>query len=408
MKKNIYRNWLITFIASFLIGCIFVFSINYLIDPYGAFGDKVLNMNSYGLEYNSRLAKIPYLDKNYEKFDTYILGGSKVGALLPEDIDKAYGAKSYNMMMTMGEFDAYEKTIDYIIDNYDPKRIILQLSVLEIKYFGEREALSSRLNYKVSDLSPFGYFYEYGKLNLEESVNKLYTFAEKTDDYDKDANISILTGVQNRDSVIKKIAKRKEKFYRKEDYETLKATEHTDVKAKSDGSKIKFTSFTSSTKGKRNFVKIDKSLEALQKIVDKCNENNVEFVLLSAPTCNKEFEIYPADKLKDYMTKIAEICPYWNFTGYNEISYNYWNFYDVNHYRIPFGRMMLTKMTGTEYDDMKVKDVPKDYGVFITPENAEEELEKAFTFTNPEYIENKDDLIYNMTFGPNPKKWQNK
>ena len=66
---------------------------------------------------------------------------------------------------------------------------------------------------------------------------------------------------------------------------------------------------------------------------------------------------YDAEGVEDFFDKAADIMDYWNFPGYNSLSYDARNFYDSMHYRNKLGEMMLAKIFGnTEID------VPEDFG----------------------------------------------
>ena len=356
-----------------LISSILTGTLNYVVDPYGAFGDKAFNMPSYSVSMNQKIVKTDYIEKNYKKYNTYIVGGSKAGGLLAEDVDKAFGGetKAYNIMSFLGEFEYYEDTINYLIDKCEAKSIILQLSVLETKYYGAFQSPTSSMSYKVGKITEAEYYDKFLFSDLTEVINKIKT--SQIEDYESTTKLNFETGVQNRAKTLKTLESMGTDFY------------------------IKGAGFTQKP-NEKVLMGIEDNLQALQRIVDKCKEKGVTFTLISAPTSNKEFMIYPKDVLKDYMIRMASICPYWNFTGYNSESSNYWNFYDVNHYRRELGQMMLTKMKNVQVGIVPPEQIPSDFGVYVTPENAQAEMDRAFT--PPANLEDENHR-FGMAFGEN-------
>ena len=135
---------------------------------------------------------------------------------------------------------------------------------------------------------------------------------------------------------------------------------------------------------------LQQNLDALKRIVDKCKKNNVNFILWTAPTSNKELMLYDFDKLKPYMKEIAKISPYWCFSGYNDISYNYWNFYDTTHFTPDIGIKIVHRMTGNPTEN-----TPANFGRYITAENADSAIEELFT--KPSYLDSPA-ITYGMGF----------
>ena len=356
-------------------------SINYVVDPYGAFGDKFLKMYKFDLVNNQKILKTEYLEKNYRKFNTFVMGGSKANGLLPDKVDAAFAdedAHTFLLNTNSGEFSYYEKEIDYAIKHYDVKRVVLQLSVLEMQYYGDFNRIGRQFNYKVDGIDSNSFYYQFLNIDLNESIDKI------------------------------KATKHMEKYTAKEPWPGtyISEAQSADVIRKHGREYYTRSSNTFNNEPRVNpLVALDDNLKALSRIVENCKRNNVKFTLISAPTSNKEMLKYDINQMKDYMIKIADICPYWNFTGYNDYSWNYWNFYNTTHYRKEVGTVMLSKISGKKLGKVKLKDIPDNFGKYITPANAKEELDKAFT--KPDYLlqddlkaEGEREYKYGMKFGP--------
>jgi hypothetical protein len=72
-----------------------------------------------------------------------------------------------------------------------------------------------------------------------------------------------------------------------------------------------------------------------------------------------------------FVKQLAEISPFWDFTGYNSITTDDRNYYEWSHYRVTVVKYILARV----FNDPSV-DVPDDFGVFVTQDNIEAHLEK--------------------------------
>ena len=77
---------------------------NIAVDPFGVFGDIIFDRYAYNMTQNPRFAKINYLEKNHDKYDSYIIGSSKTSSYSVEKLNEYYGGASfYNMIMYGGD-----------------------------------------------------------------------------------------------------------------------------------------------------------------------------------------------------------------------------------------------------------------------------------------------------------------
>ena len=67
--------WILLTALLFILG---VAALNYIADPYGAFGDPVLQWWSYDMTMNPRLAKYQYLQQHAREYDSLLIGGCAI------------------------------------------------------------------------------------------------------------------------------------------------------------------------------------------------------------------------------------------------------------------------------------------------------------------------------------------
>lgn len=343
-----YKNWSIYFAASLLGTCILFAAFNYTIDPFGVFGDNYLKMYSYDISLNTRTGKLAYLDQNYQKFNSYIIGGSKSGSLNPKTAEKYYpGAHFYNLNMVGGKFYDYEQTINYLANNYQVKNIILQISQLEADQIGTSSELNGMLHGKLVSNFPVLFYLKYLFANPSYAAEKLQTALNWNANYEAAFFFQSSNGSYNRTAEEKQIATNPNLIF---------------------ANKARFPAHRPMVKGSAYAF----NLQVLKRIVDLCRAKQINLLVVASPTYTTELETYPPEKLAVYMKEIAKITNYWNFSGYNSVNTNKTNFYDDRHFRQTVGDMMLAKIFG----DSALKP-PEDFGTLITSENAAQEINTA-------------------------------
>lgn len=127
------KKWCIFTIAGILAAFAIIAMFNFITDPFGVFGDHFMDWYGYDITNNPRIAKFGYLDANHERYNGYILGSSKSSSISPIQLNRYYeGASFYNLMMYGANFAHTEKSMYYVIDNYDAKHIVLSLGLSEL------------------------------------------------------------------------------------------------------------------------------------------------------------------------------------------------------------------------------------------------------------------------------------
>src|SRR5690606_31585488 len=124
---------------------------------------------------NPRVAKIAYLDRNHEKYDSYIIGCSKTSSYSTEALNKYYGgARFYNMLMYGGDMYDIEMTARYVLENYSPKNIIVNMGLEEtVRYDTEADSMKANLHAKVDGSSLLLFYCKYLFANPSYAVSKI-------------------------------------------------------------------------------------------------------------------------------------------------------------------------------------------------------------------------------------------
>ncbi|VAW73824.1 hypothetical protein MNBD_GAMMA12-3696 [hydrothermal vent metagenome] len=97
--KNTQRYWNIQLTCIILLIPIILASINYLIDPYQIFHTNILLPSSTS---NERFNKVEYLLKNKQKYNSFLLGSSRMGVFHPQWFNYK-GYQFYNLSVFSGD-----------------------------------------------------------------------------------------------------------------------------------------------------------------------------------------------------------------------------------------------------------------------------------------------------------------
>jgi len=366
------KKWLGIFFASLGAFCLLIAAFNMAVDPFGVFGDRLLNYYEYNMTQNPRIAKIAYLDKNYEKYDSYIVGSSKTSSYPVELLNEYYGGASfYNMLSYGGDMYDNRKTIEYIVENYNVKNIVLNIGLEEaFQYNYEDDKTKGNLHPKVEGKNSIPFYLKYAFLNLQYSFDKLKAYFDR--DYLPSANEVFIpqTGAYNKTV---------------RDSETL-MTEDEHIEAE-DG-------FFLYREERDTLPYIDEVIEDLQAIKDLCEKNKINFMMIASPNFRTEIEDYNADELRYYWKQLADVTPFYDFAGYTPISFESRYFYDDAHFRNDVGAMALAYIFGN--GDVYY---PEGFGHHTTSDNVKAHAQAVFKNNinndyRAKYVKNVPILMY--------------
>lgn len=330
------RKWIAILLVSSILTLLLVWGFNYLVDPFGVFGDKIFSWYEYNMTMNPRIAKIGYLDKNHEKYDSYVIGGSKCSSIDPKLLNEYYGdASFYSMLMYGGDYYDYEKTLHYLVENYPVKNIIIHNSMHEISHYHEiKEEINNQLHAKVLKEAELPFKFKFLTLNLGYGLDKIESFMKRKYDPMADSDFIAETGVYDK---------------RKRDSEELGTRD--EFLEKYPEFKMELSKMDSSG--------LEENLKALKRMKDYCDERAINFEFIVAPTYEKEMDRYNEEDVERFLTEASKILPFWDFSGYNSVSLEPRNFYDPMHYRNSLGELMLARIFGD-----KSVEVPEDFGKY--------------------------------------------
>lgn len=340
------KKWFIMFILTVILLVTGIAGLNILVDPFGAFGDRVMKWYEYDFTKNPRVAKIAYMDQHKDEYDSFIVGSSSTSSFPVEQLDKYMNAKFYNLFMYGADMYDVKQTTQYIVNNYKVKNLVLNLGFINaMRYKVESDPYTGSLHYKTEQSSQFDFYKRYLFANPSYAVEKLRAY--KNDTY-----------LQNKYKVFEVTTGAYDKSVR--DIENIQDTEeYLD----------KYPVFKNYPKDRHKLASIDELIADVALIKELCEKNNINLLVLFPPMYNEYVQNFSPEELEEVYTRLAEITDFWDFST-NSLTSDYRFFYDSTHFRNAMGKMALAKI----FDDNEIYR-PDDIGVLVTSENAVKQAE---------------------------------
>ncbi|MBE6541683.1 MAG: polysaccharide deacetylase family protein [Ruminococcaceae bacterium] len=376
------KKWLIMFASTVVLFAVMLAGFNILTDPFGVFGDPIFDWTSYNATNNPRTAKISYLDKNHEKYDSYIIGCSSTSSFPVDAFNEIFDAKFYNLIMYGADMLDCEDMAKYVIENYEVKNIVLNVYLDNGIFFGDEpneytHSMLPRVDGSgffdtVSFYTRFAFANpSYGIAKIKAKSSDTYlaqsfdVFDEKTGAYDK----------KKRDAEpIRNLA----------DYYSaypvfLYYPEHSGY----------------------SLPKTKECMDSVERIVRLCEESGVELTVVTAPVYADYIEYFDINDVINFYSSLAEVTDFWDFS-YSSVSFEPRYFYDSTHFRNAVGYMAAARMgENSAYSDSFAEIIfeengleasttayiPDDFGYYVTAENANEYFASYANASAASYID---------------------
>lgn len=326
MKKKFFYTNLIIFLIIICCVCLY----NYKLDPYGMWKEDYSNQV---LEPNKNYIKTKYILNNPDKYDSFIFGSSRVGAIEAELIPNG---NYYNMTYSQGLPAEWLDNVETFLENgVRIKNVIIALDDFSF-------TVDPSSHYKEPLRIP------YSKLNNPFKFFKYYLLRDPNDLYNRET----IKGdkINHRDGANMDLYGTGRGFNTFSD-EIKYLSEITDEELKADRYNNPTVYF--------DLNRISKTIEEIQSLKDLCIDNNINLTVIFNPIHHTTYEAIDKDILKDALTELAKVTDFWNFTSPNSISSNNYYWLETSHYRLIVGRMILERVFGL---DLSVE-TPEDFGI---------------------------------------------
>lgn len=337
-------------IGLLLIANIPVVLFNYLIDPYGIVNNSRSDLwYAPGYEPNQHYAKMRHLINDKHTWDSYLFGSSRAGKINPDLIP---GGNYYNMNYSEGLPGEHLEDIEILLEHGLPvKNVIIGLDNFSYTLRPEdhRDQIM-RHQYNAIAFKRAGFLIKYLCSAPQINIIKNTGYAPS----DSSINFNIYgNGMQKLDKIDRKIEKNIDHHLKSERF--IKANNTPFDKASED-----------------KYMKImDDTIRDIIAIIELSKEYHFNLYFFINPTHEKFYLQGNPYHFLLFKGKLAQITSYWDFSGFNTVTNNNYYWYETSHYRTIVGDLIICRM----FNCSNVE-VPKDFGVFVTEENAGTHIEK--------------------------------
>lgn len=324
------KRWVLLFLLIVFAGIGSYMALCWFINPLGYFTNEK-GLDYFDNEEYARKIKITYLYDHRGEIEGVTIGGSKSGSVDPSVMEELTGLKYYNFYMNVGNFADYLRYARFMAEKCGIKEITLMLSGFETEGYDRTEKGNAYRAAAILSGSPWKLLTE----RLSYLMTDLYTTASEVKDlgsYDIRNADCIYDGMRNRRKSLVAFKKNPDKVA------------NGPVMGKKEKQLKLLFSESASTQTAR-----EDNLEALREIKSICEENGVNLRVMMGPSFILDKCRYECSEYYDYFEDVVRICgEVWDFSDYNAINMNPYNFYDRSHCTKEVSTLMLRTALSSE------------------------------------------------------------
>jgi len=365
------KKWFVTFLitAALLCGCVMLF--NYATDAFGVFEHDLFDWPSYEMTLNPRTAKLSWLLKHKDDYDSYILGCSSTSSFETSSLNEAYGASFYNMIVYGADMQDVEQQAKWLLDNCEVKNLLVNVYLDNATIYGATGRNLTRLMpWQMTGEGAFGFRLKYLLCNPRYGWDKIAKSSEDTYLTQSFDVFNEATGCYNkivRDAEpIGDLQEYLEKYPGFVNYPSRQM--HTGAGA------------------------VEGTYRSLAAIRDMCAERGVHFEVIAGPVYYKYMENFPREEVEAFYTGLAEVSPYLDCV-LTPFSFDPRFFYDETHFRISVGDLIAAKLgemngykgTGpvfTGHDGLSFSVSGSDVFEYVTSQTVSERWERSWNLAD--------------------------
>lgn len=344
------KKWLVMFAATAALVLGLCAGANILTDPFGVFGDPVMDWYSYNETNNPRAAKLAWLEEHGDEFDSYIIGSSSAASYDTGELNEYLGAKFYNLFVYGCDTKDYRDFAEYLLENHTVRHLVLNLGMNEANtYDSGQDSLNDKMHALATGESLPRFYLQYALSNPRYAADKVLARL-------KDTELPQVFDVFDAPSGC--YDKRVRDIEKIGDMDVYEAAHGADFYVPPDAAQIPY---------------IEQCVRSVAEIRDMCREKNVELIVIASPVYAGQWGAYSPDAIRQFKTALARETDFWDFS-LTPISYDSRYFYDATHFRNAVGTMVLAEI----FDSPSVWR-PERFGAYVTAENCGAYLDELFS-----------------------------
>lgn len=343
------KKWTICFVGLIMLAILAIMALNYFVDPYKYFASQSGDFYDVKWDDYVREQKIQHIKRNPDKYDAYLIGGSKAGGLKTENLSRIDGYNYYNCWLLSGNFPDYLAYAEYIVNNTSAKKILLQISTSELYEFSRSE--KGPIYELPAEITGESKIAEYISFLMKNPVTVFEELTTTPWDYYNEP-----TGERN--------LKNYYDFYREKTagenhfcgyiaWESRNYYKYMDKEMKEDPETV------------------NACIDILRQIKDLCDQNGVELQVFFGSLYAAQMVYYEGESFYDFLEQVVMVMDedVWCFNTYNDVALCMYNYYNPAHYFYEVGDLMIDTMAGKKCEF-------EGFGVKLNRENVGSEIAK--------------------------------
>ena len=307
------------------------------LDPYNIFHWNHIRNN--GVEPNKSYVKMKNILKDPDRFDSFLFGSSRAGFF---DVSKMDDGDYYDMAYSEGTPGEHLQNLRDMIDR-GVKIKNVTMGVDDISYFVDPDFHKDQLYRK-----PFPW-----NGSLSEKAGFYLSY------------LDLITLSQSIEVVMKH--KNTDPYYGQRLLET--GTENLSIKTDFHYDKTDAT-------WSDYYYPREESLEEIKEIVELCRENKIKLRIFTNPLNGYTYEKDIANGYLVFLKELAGVTPYWNFSGFNNVTLDMTNYYETSHFSPDVADTIIERIYNDKGDEELLK---QGYGMYVTEENVDRLMEILYS-----------------------------
>lgn len=330
MKKFVMK--LILFL---LLLALVVVPFNVWKDPYNIFHADCIRDN--GVEPNKNYIKTRFVLEHKEDYDSYLFGSSRAGFI---DVSKLPDGNWYNLSYSEGlPREQYETLLTLISQGETPKQVYLSIdniSFLVDPAYHDGQLYRKPYPYEGSLGDKISFYGAYlDTVTTIESLSVMNSYEGDTEELRKRM---YSTGCENLNLDLTFDEETADAAYWADYYEP----------------------------------RIDEAIEEIQMFKDLCDQYDIELTVFTNPLYIKTYEKSVDKGYLDFLEKLAYVTPFYNFSGYNQISMDNSCYFEASHFT-PEAADIIMDIIENGGDEHTIR--AQGFGYYVTEENLDDFME---------------------------------
>lgn len=113
----------------------------------------------------------------------------------------------------------------------------------------------------------------------------------------------------------------------------------------------------------------EESLDEIREIVELCRENDIKLRIFTNPLNGYTYKKDIANGYIKFLKELAEVTPYWNFSGFNNVTLEMSNYYETSHFSPEVADLIIDRIYHDKVDPELLK---QGFGMYVTEDNVDE------------------------------------